>query len=327
MHLKQLQYTLEVAKCKSFSKAAKKLYVSQPSLSTSISSFEEELGLTLFLRTTSGVVLTQEGEQVLAQIEEVLTSVDRLAAMGKQGFVKYNTTLAAIPSACNGMVINLLGEVAQSNPEITLNILELRPQKVLQSLINGVTDIVIGSYTEETKKYIFKETQKNNLELEPLFEDYLYVFLQRNHPLAKKTSVSLKELAGERQAIFNDFLLLESAECAAEEEKNLSECYSFSDRSSIKQAVAAGLAYAVLPHQMVIDDIYATSGLIKALPINTDPMKIYNYVAYRKSNYMPKQEQVILEYIRTLAAEYKERLEKLSLPMTNNAAETTVLRY
>ena len=48
MHLKQLQYTLEVAKCKSFSKAAKKLYVSQPSLSTSISSFEEELGLTLF---------------------------------------------------------------------------------------------------------------------------------------------------------------------------------------------------------------------------------------------------------------------------------------
>ena len=316
MHLKQLQYTLEVAKCKSFSKAAKKLYVSQPSLSTSISSFEEELGLTLFLRTTSGVVLTQEGEQVLAQIEEVLTSVVRLAAMGKQGFVKYNTTLAAIPSACNGMVINLLGEVAQSNPEITLNILELRPQKVLQSLINGVTDIVIGSYTEETKKYIFKETQKNNLELEPLFEDYLYVFLQRNH-----------QLAGERQAIFNDFLLLESAECSAEEEKNLSECYSFSDRSSIKQAVAAGLAYAVLPHQMVMDDIYATSGLIKALPINTDPMKIYNYVAYRKSNYMPKQEQVILEYIRTLAAEYKERLEKLSLPMTNNAAETTVLRY
>ena len=312
MNLKQLQYALEVAKCKSFSKAAKKIYVSQPSLSTSISCFEEELGLTIFLRTTSGVVLTQEGEQVLAQIEEVLTSVDRLAAMGKQGFVKYNTTLAAIPSACNGMVINLLGEVAQSNPEITLN---------------GVTDIVIGSYTEETKKYIFKETQKNNLELEPLFEDYLYVFLQRNHPLAKKTSISLKELAGERQAIFNDFLLLESAECSAEEEKNLSECYSFSDRSSIKQAVAMGLAYAVLPHQMVMDDIYATSGLIKALPINTDPMKIYNYVAYRKSNYMPKQEQVILEYIRTLAAEYKERLEKLSLPMTNNAAETTVLRY
>lgn len=185
--------------------SGEKLYVSQPSLSTSISSFEEELGLTLFLRTTSGVVLTQEGEQVLAQIEEVLTSVDRLAAMGKQGFVKYNTTLAAIPSACNGMVINLLGEVAQSNPEITLNILELRPQKVLQSLINGVTDIAIGSYTEETKKYIFKETQKNNLELEPLFEDYLYVFLQRNHPLAKKTSISLKELAGERQAILMIF--------------------------------------------------------------------------------------------------------------------------
>ena len=120
---------------------------------------------------------------------------------------------------------------------------------------------------------------------------------------------------------------MESAECAAEEEKNLSECYSFSDRSSIKQAVAAGLAYAVLPHQMVMDDIYATSGLIKALPINTDPMKIYSYVAYRKSNYMPKQEQVILEYIRTLAAEYKERLEKLSLPMTNNVTETTILRY
>lgn len=327
MHLKQLQYTLEVAKCKSFSKAAKKLYVSQPSLSTSISSFEEELGMTLFLRTTSGVVLTQEGEQVLAQIEEVLASIDRLTAMAQQGFVKYTTTLAAIPAMCNALVIDLLGKVAKNNPEITVNVLELRPQKVLQAITNGVADIIIGSYTDDTKKYVRKDVERNNFVIEPLFEDYLYVFLERNHPLAKKASVSLKELAGERQAIFNDFLLLESADCSAEEKKNLSECYSFSDRSSIKQAVAAGLAYAVLPHQMVLDDIYTTSGLIKALPINTDQVKVYNYVAYRKSNYMPKQEQVILEYIRTLAAEQKERLDKLPRPVVSNITETTVLRY
>lgn len=327
MHLKQLQYTLEVAKCKSFSKAAKKLYVSQPSLSTSISSFEEELGMTLFFRTTTGVVLTKDGEKILPQIEDILAHIEQLSAMGESNLSKYTTTLAAVPVACNGLVINLLGMIAKNNSDITLNTLEIRPQKVLSSIANGMADIVIGSYTAETQKQTKQEAQKNNLVLEPLFEDYLYAFLSRNHQLAKKNSISLKDLVQERQAIFNDFLLLESADCTVEEEKNLSECYSFSDRSSIKQAVAAGLAYAVLPHQMVLDDIYVTSGLIKALPINNNPVKLYNYVAYRKSNYIPKQEQIILEYIRTLAQEYKMRLEKISQKMPNQAEESTILRY
>lgn len=327
MHLKQLQYTVEVAKCKSFSKAAKKLYVSQPSLSTSISSFEEELGMTIFYRTTSGVILTKDGEKILPKIEEILNHLEQLSSLSEQTLSKYTTTLAAIPASCNGLVINLLGILARDNPEITLNILEIRPQKVLSSITNGLADLVIGSYTAESYKQTMMDIQKNNLVLEPLFDDYLYVFLPRNHRLANRPSISLKELFQERQATFNDFLLLESTDCSPEEEKNLSEYYSFSDRSSIKQAVANGIAYAILPHQMVLDDIYVNSGLIKAIPINNNPTKLTNYLAYRKSSYTPKQEQLIIEQIKLLAAQTQERLAKISAPIANLADESSICRY
>lgn len=327
MHLKQLQYIVEVAKCKSFSKASKKLYVTQPSLSTSISSFEEEMGMTIFHRTPSGVILTKDGEKILPQIEFILANIEQLSTLGKQTFSKYTTTLAAIPAACNGLTINLLSVLAKEHLDITLNILEIRPQKILSSINNGLADIVIGSYTADNYKQIQQEAQKYNLHLEPLMEDYLYVFLPRNHPLANRPSLCLKELLHEYQATFNDSLLLENADYTVNEEEYLSACYTFSDRSSIKQAVAAGLAYAILPHQMVLDDIYVSSGLIKAVPITNNQLKLTNYVAWRKSNYSPKQEQVILEQIRLLFAQYAKRLDKIASNVTNQSAETTILRY
>ena len=65
MTLKQLRYMLAVAQYKSINEAAKKCFISQPSLSNAIKDLEEEIGLELFIRTAKGITLTAEGSEFL----------------------------------------------------------------------------------------------------------------------------------------------------------------------------------------------------------------------------------------------------------------------
>jgi len=327
VHLKQLQYVVEIAKCKSFSKASKKLYVAQPSLSTSISALEEELGVRIFYRTTHGVVVTEEGKKVLEQAEAVLESLDNLSHIADNVSPAYTATLAAVPVANNSLTVALLATLAREHPEIILNILEVRPQKILSNIANGLADFAIGSYTAVTQKQTLEEAQKNNLILEPLLTDSFFVLLPRNHAKAHQPYVTLKEMEEEKQAIFNDFLVIEDADIPLTNEKRMSNCYMFSDLSGIKQAVAAELAYAVLPRQIVLDDVHINSGLIKALPIGDSTAQVTTYLAWRKSNYSSKQEMVVLEQIRTLYKNVESRLERLNQSVHVKETEHSITRY
>lgn len=62
MTLQQLKYVIEVAKAKSISEAAKKLFISQPSLTNAIKELEKEMNITIFLRTNKGILISKEGE-------------------------------------------------------------------------------------------------------------------------------------------------------------------------------------------------------------------------------------------------------------------------
>ena len=78
MQLHQMRYVLEAAKKKSFSAAAKSLYLSQPSLSQQILHLEKELGIALFERHSKSVSLTEAGEQFVASANRYTYRVDRL---------------------------------------------------------------------------------------------------------------------------------------------------------------------------------------------------------------------------------------------------------
>ena len=72
MRLEHFQYVVEIAHCKSMSKPSKKLYITQPSLSTAIQNLEEELGFQIFKRSASGVALTEKGEEFFKIADEMV---------------------------------------------------------------------------------------------------------------------------------------------------------------------------------------------------------------------------------------------------------------
>ncbi len=78
MELRQLQYALQIAAERNFSRAAEKLHIAQPSLSQQLSKLEKELGVLLFQRNTSTVELTHAGASFMEQAQKIMDAVELL---------------------------------------------------------------------------------------------------------------------------------------------------------------------------------------------------------------------------------------------------------
>ena len=99
MQLQQMRYVLAAAEKKSFSAAAKSLFISQPSLSQQIGNLEKELGIPLFIRHSKSVTLTDAGKQFVILAQRILNQVDQLSdTMQKSACSK----AALCASACYG---------------------------------------------------------------------------------------------------------------------------------------------------------------------------------------------------------------------------------
>ncbi len=304
MRLEHFQYVVEIARCKSMSKASKKLFITQPSLSTAIQNLEEELGFQIFKRSASGVALTEKGEELLHISEEMVKQLSAIKDLSNPDNDSTATlNLVAVPVFCNSLMIKLIQLLKQNHPHINANIIELRPTKILPTLVSGQADIAIGTYSPSNKEQIFQEAAKNNIIIEPIFEDAMCCFLHRNHPLAQKKAITFEDLSASDTipAFFNDHVLMDSYETIQQinGEYN-SNYYSFTDRSSIKKAVAKGLAYAVLPRLMAYDDIYVTSGMIIPVALADADVSLTTYLAYSNRNTLPKAARLTIDLIRNM---------------------------
>lgn len=194
MTLQQLKYAVCIAEHKSMNKAAGELFITQPSLSSTIHDLEEEIGFELFHRTNRGVIITAEGEEFLAyarQMVEQYQLLEERFVYSKQYKKKFSVSMQHYTFAVEAFM-GLAKEFGMDDYEFAVH--ETKTYEVIENVKNQKSEIGIIYFNEFNEKGLNKILRDFDLEFVDLFTCGIYVYLSKKHPLAKKKRITFEEL-------------------------------------------------------------------------------------------------------------------------------------
>ena len=194
MTLSQLKYAITIADTCSMNEAARKLFISQPSLSTAIKELELEIGIELFKRTNRGVTVTPEGEEFLGyarQVVEQYNLVEERYIEKKNVKKKFSVSMQHYTFAVKAFV-EMVKQFGMDEYEFAVH--ETKTYEVIEDVRNFKSEIGILYINDFNRKVLTKLFQESNLEFHAIQNCGIYVYLWGGHPLAKKAEIALEEL-------------------------------------------------------------------------------------------------------------------------------------
>lgn len=195
MTLQQIHYALEIVSCGSMNKAAGKLYISQPTLTSAIKEMENELDITLFHRYSKGVSLTPEGKEFLDQARQLYQQYELL--MDQYGESKQVKQKFAVSTQHYSFAVKAFADTIRRYDTLNYEfaIRETKTHEVIEDVAFGKSEIGILYRSTFNRRMIDKLLYESRLEFHPLAECMAYVYLHKGHPLAKETQISFAQLA------------------------------------------------------------------------------------------------------------------------------------
>ena len=186
MELRQLKYFVKIAETLNFSEAARLLFVTQSTLSQQIRQLEQELGTVLCIRDSHSVNLTESGEQLLPLAKRTLKDAaaceERIKDLQQMlsGSLNIGITYTFAP-----LLTETVMEFLKIHPGVKLNIFYKTMEELIQMLEKRELDFVLA----------FKPSRiYPDIESDVLFRNCLSIIVNKNHPLAAKSSVSLSDI-------------------------------------------------------------------------------------------------------------------------------------
>jgi LysR family hydrogen peroxide-inducible transcriptional activator len=245
MEIHQLRYFVAVAEEGSFSQAAEREHVSQPSLSQQIQKLEAELEQQLFDRLPRAVVLTEAGRCFLEYARQILTGIAdaRRSVAALEHEVAGRLSVGAVPSIALYILPRLISSFQRSYPKVTFELFEDTTDKLAQRLEDGTLDVVLASSGAVTPTLV-----QHSLGTEALL-----LLVPTKHRLARKRAIKWADLSSEK------FLLLHEVHSLSITVRRLLAANHLQPEIVLQGAqlvtiaamVAAGLGVTVVPEMMV----------------------------------------------------------------------------
>lgn len=188
--LRQLRYFVVTAEALSFTAAAKRLHISQPSVSTALADLEESFGVQLFIRHhASGLSLTQAGRDLLGQARNLLKNAEDLQSTAKEmdGGMTGTISLGCLVSLAPPLMPGIISRFVQDHGGIAFRTVEAHQDALLNGLHDGSLDIALTYSLDISEGITFT----------PLLSLPPYVILPKTHRLARARKVSLVDLLSE----------------------------------------------------------------------------------------------------------------------------------
>lgn len=196
MELRQLKYFLEVVKHKSITKASESLHISQPALSKMVKGLEDEIGMTLLLRsnkthelTDGGAIVYEYAQKIIAQVDEMTTTLQDMTNLTR------GTINIGIPPIIGSLYFpKVIAKFHQAYPNVSINIKEYGAAKVVKSVEEGEFELGVAVLPVEN----------DDFHVFPLVKEAMKLIVNKSHPLSTKQKVLMKELAGEEFIFYSE---------------------------------------------------------------------------------------------------------------------------
>jgi LysR family hydrogen peroxide-inducible transcriptional activator len=247
MTLTELKYIVAVARERHFGRAAEACFVSQPTLSVAIKKLEDELDVKIFERGANEVSATPLGEQIVRQAQQVIEQAQAIREIAKAGKdpVAGPLRLGVIYTIGPYLLPDLVRQAIGRVPQMPLMLTENFTAKLLESLRTGDLDCAIMAEP-------FPDT---GLAVAPLYDEPFVAAVPKNHPLARRKTISAEELKRETMLLlgtghcFRDHVLEVCPEYArfSSEAEGIRKSFEGSSLETIKYMVASGMGVTVVP--------------------------------------------------------------------------------
>ncbi|MCQ2566669.1 MAG: LysR family transcriptional regulator [Clostridia bacterium] len=195
MTLTQMVYIIEIDRCGSMNKAARNLFISQTGISSAVNEVESELGITIFTRTNRGIILTDDGRELVNQIGPIVErcrAIERFyAERDSSKRVQLSIASQRYPF-CAKAFVDFIQELEE--PLLQLSFKEMEMAAVIDDVSTRQSELGILFVSEMTEHFIDRILASKNLEFKGLAEIQPHVFLRKNHPLANRKILTAEEL-------------------------------------------------------------------------------------------------------------------------------------
>ncbi|KRG08621.1 cidABC operon transcriptional activator CidR [Staphylococcus sp. NAM3COL9] len=272
MELRHMQYFVEVVNQKSMTKAAAKLFITQPTISNTIRLLEKELEVTLFNRYKNQIYLTDAGEAFFFQCKEMLKMYENIPnELSNLLELKSGHLKIGIPTIINiRRLIKLISQFHDSYPNVTFQLFENGSKKIENDIYYG--DVDMGITVLPTNHKIFSTFT--------FLEEKLKLVVHKDHPLSGKNMIDIEDLEHQEFILFNsDFYLNDKI-------KNICRNYGFNPNiifettqwSFIEEMLINNMGICILPEGIL--DLLDED--LKAISINEPSMKWELAIIWRK---------------------------------------------
>lgn len=300
MTLAQLKYIVTIADTGTISGAAKKLFISQPSLTEAVREIENEMGIKIFSRTNKGVILSAEGEEFLGYARQVIEQTNLIEERYLGGVpVRHQFCVSAQHySFAVEAFVALLKEYG--GEEYDFRIRETKTHEIIDDVAKLRSEVGVLYLNGFNETVLRKAFRQNDLAFTRLFIAKPHVFVSASGPLASKKVLTLEDLKpyprlSYEQGEYNSFYFSEEILSTMESRKDI----MVSDRATLFNLLI-GLDGYTICSGVINEDLNGSN--IKAIPLDVDDYMEIGYITHKKI--VPgKFGRFYIEALRTLAGE------------------------